>query len=55
VVENLKAYDQAFKSLSDVDPRSLMDIFGVLPHGLDAEIEPLPREISARPLVIDTG
>jgi hypothetical protein len=55
VAENPKAYDQAFKSLSDVDPRGLLDIFGVLPHGMDAEVEPLPREISSRPLVIDTG
>ena len=55
MADNPKAYDQAFKSLSDVDPRGLLDIFGVLPHGMDAEVEPLPRDIAARPLVIDTG
>jgi hypothetical protein len=55
VADNPKAYDQAFKSLSDVDPRGLLDIFGILPHEVDAEVEPLPRDIAARPLVVDTG
>ena len=55
MAENPKAYDQVFKSLSDADPRGLLDIFGVLPHGVDAEVEQLPRDIAARPLVIDTG
>lgn len=55
MADNPKAYDQAFKSLSDADPRGLMDIFGVLPHGVEAEVEPLPRDIASRPLVIDTG
>lgn len=53
--ENPKAYDTAFKSLSDADPRGLLDIFGVLPLRVDAEVEPLPRDIAARPLVIDSG
>jgi hypothetical protein len=55
VADNPKAYDQAFKSLSDVDPRGLLDIFGILPHEAEAEVEPLPRDIASRPLVIDTG
>ena len=55
MAENPKASDSAFKSLSDADPRGLLDIFGVLPHGMDAEVEPLPRDIAARPLVIDSG
>ena len=55
MADNPKAYDQAFKSLSDADPRGLLDIFGVLPHGVEAEVEPLPRDIASRPLVIDTG
>jgi hypothetical protein len=55
VADNPKAYDQAFKSLSDADPRGLLDIFGVLPHGVEAEVEPLPRDIASRRLVVDTG
>ena len=55
MAENPKKYDAAFKSLSDADPRGLLDIFGVLPHGMDAEVEALPRDIAARPLVVDSG
>jgi hypothetical protein len=55
VADNPKAYDQAFKSLSDLDPRGLLDIFGVLPDAVEAEVEPLPRDLASRPLVIDTG
>ena len=55
VAENPKSYDQAFKALSDADPRGLLGIFGVLPLGVRAEVEPLPRDLSMRPLVIDSG
>lgn len=55
VAENPKSYDQAFKSISDADPRGLLGIFGVLPMGIKAEVEPLPRELSMRPLEIDSG
>ena len=53
--ENPKAYDQAFKSLSDRSPRGLLDIFGVLPIEVEAEVEALPRDLAMRPLVIDTA
>ena len=55
MAENPRKYNTAFKSLSDADPRGLLDIFGVLPHGAEAEVEPLPRDIAARPLVVDSG
>ena len=55
MAENPKTYDQAFKALSDVDPRGLLGIFGVLPRGVQAVVEPIPRELSMRPLEIDSG
>ena len=53
--KNPKPYDQAFKSLSDRNPRGLLDVFGVLPADVDAEVEALPRDIAMRPLSIDTA
>ena len=53
--ENPKQYDQAFKSLSDADPRALLDVLGVLPESVEAVVESLPRDIAARPLVVDAG
>src|SRR5450432_2223525 len=53
--ENPKSYDQAFKALSDADPRGLLGIFGVLPLHARAQVEALPRDLSMRPLVIDSG
>ena len=55
MAENTKRYDQAFKSLSDRNPRGLLDIFGVLPVEAEAEIEPLPRDLSMPPLAIDSA
>ena len=55
VADNPKSYDQAFKTLSDTDPRGLLEIFGVLPAHARAEVEPLPRDLSMRPLTIDSG
>ena len=55
MADNPKSYDQAFKTLSDADPRGLLEIFGVLPAHARAEVEPLPRELSMRPLTIDSG
>ena len=55
MADNPKSFDQAFKALSDADPRSLLGIFGVLPIHAQAEVEPLPRDLSMRPLVIDSG
>ena len=53
--KNPKTYDQAFKSLSDRSPRGLLDIFGVLPVEAVAVVEPLPRDLSMRPLAIDSA
>ena len=53
--ENPKKYDQAFKSLSDRSPRELLDVFGVLRIEDEAQVEALPRDISMRPLAIDTA
>ena len=55
MADNPKSYDQAFKTLSDVDPRGLLEIFGVLPAHTRAQVEPLPRDLSMRPLTIDSG
>ena len=53
--KNPKSYDQAFKSLSDRSPRGLLDIFGILPLEAEAEIEPLPRDVSMPPMAIDSA
>ncbi len=53
--DNPKQYDQAFKALSDADPRWLLDVLGVLPESVPAVVEPLPRDIAARPLAVDAG
>ena len=55
MAENPKQYDQAFKLLSDTDPRGLLDVLGVLPASVEATVEALPRDIAARPLVVDAG
>ena len=55
VAENAKSYDQAFKALADTDPRGLWEIFDVLPLAVRAEVEALPRDLSTRPLTIDSG
>lgn len=55
MADNPKPYDQAFKFLSDADPRGLLDVLGVLPESVEASVEPLPRDIAARPLAVDAG
>lgn len=55
MADNPRPYDQAFKSLSDADPRALLDVLGVLPDSVEAIVEPLPRDIAARPLAVDAG
>jgi hypothetical protein len=41
-----KPYDRILKSLADEDPRLLLQILGLVPAGVDAEIQPLRPETS---------
>ncbi len=48
-----KPYDEAFKSLADEDPRGLLDLLGILPLQVEAEVEPLERELVGDPMFVD--
>lgn len=47
--DNPKPYDRALKALADADPRGLLDVLDVLPESVLVVVEPLPRDIAARP------
>jgi hypothetical protein len=56
MADNPRPYDQAFKSLSDADPRALLlDVLGVLPESTEAIVEALPRDLAMGPLAVDAG
>lgn len=53
-MEPTRPYDFLFKNSSEEDPRSLLDLVGALPASVEADVEPMPRELLAsEPLKVD--
>ncbi|MFQ3582495.1 MAG: hypothetical protein SNJ67_02925 [Chloracidobacterium sp.] len=47
------AYDQAFKSLAEADPRALLALIGALPADAPAAVAPLSKELIASTRIAD--